>query len=196
LKTRVPISITPKIIELCHKLVPEARPMDVPVRPTKGAKPFECFANVRDKILASGGSIQHGWAIWEWPGTLVEAEFHAVWKDANGVAECVSLARNGEKQILFLADPVKVYEGTQTPNERLALRNDPVVAEYIRVATERDELFRRPDIILSNPELQHLQSKLVLLTRKLGGGRGHEKTPKERAEERKKKKGKGKNRNK
>jgi hypothetical protein len=186
LKTRTPVTITPQIMELCQGLVPDVRPMRVSVRPIRGARYLECFGNVQEKIKVSGGGIQHGWVIGEWPGIIVEAEFHAIWKDANGAYECVTPRVPRETQILFLPDPVKVYVGIPTPNQRLALRNDGVVQEFIRVATERDEMYCRPDVDPSNAELRCLQLKVDQLVIQLGGGVAPARTPKERAEERKK----------
>ncbi len=44
----------------------------------------QCYQNVRAHVTQLGGSIQLGWILCWWPGHLVEALHHAVWRDPKG----------------------------------------------------------------------------------------------------------------
>ena len=83
--TRTPTSLTTKILELCHELNPSGQPVFIRITPDPGAELNDCFATVQRKVSAEGGRIQFGWAIWEWPNVLAEAEHHAVYEPPAGL---------------------------------------------------------------------------------------------------------------
>ena len=130
----------PKLIhqhvrDLCERIVPGGTAVRVPVRVTRGAQINECFPNVQSKIRADGGSIQHGWTIWERPGLLIEGEFHGVWVSPDGRFVDVSPKLDGETEILFLPDPVEAFDEAnpmRRDNIRLAEYDHPVVHEFLR----------------------------------------------------------------
>lgn len=63
-----------------------------------------CADGVLEKVKNDGGDIRYGWTIWEWPGVLLTAEFHAVWTDQSNALIDVTPKPHGEKQILFVPD--------------------------------------------------------------------------------------------
>lgn len=63
-----------------------------------------CSDGVRQKVAADGGSIAFGWTIWEWPGVMLTAEFHAVWRNEAGEMLDVTPKPGGEDRILFVPD--------------------------------------------------------------------------------------------
>jgi SEC-C motif len=117
-------------------VVPGANPVFVEVRPRNGALASEGFANVRAQVAAAGGSTVHGWTIWEWPSVMIEAEFHAVWKAPDGRLLDVSPPPHGERRMVFIPDPNRVFEGRQIPNVRAPLADDPTIREFITLSDE------------------------------------------------------------
>jgi len=135
-----PKEIGDSLMRLRSKIGVETQPVFVPVRDTDGHQPGDCFFNVRRKISRDGGGIQHGWTIWEAPDKLIEGEFHAVWVDQDGALIDITPKIDGEREILFIPDPQRVYEEKPIDNIRLALSDDPAIKEDIRVNEEMSKL--------------------------------------------------------
>jgi hypothetical protein len=128
-----PKAITPEILELCKKLDDTQTPVFVPVRPVAGAIVDECYHNVRGHVEKRGGSIQHGWIIWEHPEVIIEGTFHACWKDLSGQFVDITPKRDRETEILFLPDSTRVYKNEPVDNVRLILTKNPtLVAQFKR----------------------------------------------------------------
>ncbi|HWR51924.1 MAG TPA: SEC-C metal-binding domain-containing protein [Bryobacteraceae bacterium] len=64
---------------------------------------------------------------------MIEAEFHAVWRDSAGQLTDVTPRVDGEKNVLFLPDPSQNWDGRQVNNRRRSMRDDPLVHEFIAV---------------------------------------------------------------
>lgn len=140
---RTPGVITPELLRLTDRVVPGAVPLFVPVRLTSDGLINECFENARRQVARLKGSVQHGWALWEWSGKMIEAEFHAVWRQPGGSLIDVSPRSDGETQILFIPDPSRVFEGKQINNVRVALGDDPRIHEYIALADRHFDILNR-----------------------------------------------------
>ena len=114
-------------------------PMPVWLRPqpVAGARDSECFRNAALAVRRAGGAVQHGWTIWEFPGKVLCAEFHAVHRTREGELRCVTLPCNREPRILFVPDPVRVYARCPVPNLRVVL--DPTDAVIMRTAAFQAE---------------------------------------------------------
>jgi hypothetical protein len=132
--TRTPRVLTPKLRTLANDIVPGLDPVYVPVRPMIGSSLNECFANVDTMVRLEGGFAVFGWALWEWPGVMIEAEFHSVWQSPSGELLDISPRVGEETDILFLPDPTRVWNERQVNNHRRALRDDPIVHEFISIA--------------------------------------------------------------
>lgn len=92
----------------------------------------ECFNNVSKYIEVNGGEIQYGWSIWEtFPDVMIEAEFHAVWKDNYGRLYDITPKKDGKSEMLFLPDTVKTYDGRQVNNVRVPLVENNIVKLFI-----------------------------------------------------------------
>jgi hypothetical protein len=124
---------------MAQKIAPGQEPLYVPVRPSPGSKPSECFENVRALVASSGGSAVIGWQMWEWTGVLLEAEFHAVWQSPAGELVDITPKEGAEDKILFFRDESRTYDGIYVDNYRMPLRSDPLIEHFI-IASE--ELFR------------------------------------------------------
>jgi len=100
---------------------------------------------VRNQIEAHGGSVCYGWQIWEWPNVLINAEFHAVWKDPSGSLVDITPKPPPIQRILFLPDPTREYDGRQVNNVRRPLRNDPAIKRFIKDCDREFEISNRGD---------------------------------------------------
>lgn len=136
MNTTTPVIISKQIRDLCEKINPECKPFYIKVNPDKNSIPLECFENVRLMVREQGGTIQHGWSVWEWPTVFVEAEFHAVWISTSG--EFVDITPNdyGVNKILFLPDRDKTFTDQRVDNVRISLRNDPNIIEFLKNAEQ------------------------------------------------------------
>lgn len=143
--TRAPKQISGPILELARHLVPGESLTFLDIRPREDGIPNECFGTVERQVHDAGGSVQHGWAIWEWPNVMVEAEFHAVWRAPNGSLIDVTPRTDTETHILFLPDPNRKFEGNSIDNVRMPLRNDPRIHEFIKLAKQKYEILNRGD---------------------------------------------------
>jgi hypothetical protein len=131
-KIRTPSEITPPIRLLCEQVTGSDLPFYVESRTRLGAVFQECFSNVAAEVAASGGSILHGWQIQEWPGILVQAEFHAVWVSlVEGQYLDVSPQSGILQRILFLPDPSRVYDGERVATVYLPLTRDRLARDMI-----------------------------------------------------------------
>jgi len=135
-----PQAVSEHVYRLRDKLGLATTPVFVPVRPRDGCSFLRCFHNVREWVTAQGGSVQHGWLVWETLGQLIEGEFHAVWVAPDGALEDITPQRDGETRVLFIPDPDRVYENRPVGNVRLPLVQDPELARTIRFHEQLDLL--------------------------------------------------------
>lgn len=139
------------------------------------AVPLECFANANEVAKMRGGDVVYGWRIIETlPGVLMEAEFHAVWRDTNGVLHEVSPPiLQGVNRTLFLADTNRIYTGKQVDNLRIALRKDRLIEKFIKCskrwfkALNEGELAARYGDIILTSELRKIQAERELLEKEI-----------------------------
>ncbi|OFZ53607.1 MAG: hypothetical protein A3D92_20775 [Bacteroidetes bacterium RIFCSPHIGHO2_02_FULL_44_7] len=155
---------SPEIIALCQKIAPGQKALYLEIKPVEGAIVNECYGNVDKAIQKSGGSVQYGWQIWEtMPDVMAEAEFHAVWKDINGnLHDVTPKEMPGITKILFLPDPARSYSGRQIDNIRIALKDDPLVHDFIKNAESYFEITNRGELadyhgeLVATPEMKKL----------------------------------------
>lgn len=144
MKIRVPKRITKEIEEMCHEINPDRQPIYLTVDSKLSASNEEdCLENVARKIMKDGGNFQFGWAIWEWPEVMLEAEFWAVWVNHDGQWVDVTPRARGEK-VLFIADDKTKFEGKPIDSIVKPLIEHPLVLQYIelnqRIWRQTDEL--------------------------------------------------------
>lgn len=159
-----PTQITSEVRSFCNQIVEKSIPFYLPVEPDSKSLKLECFPNVETFITKNGGSIQYGWRIGEWSGIMLEAEFHAVWRSPNGNYRDVTPF--SEKQILFLPDNTRVYQGRQISNVRLALSNNPLVHQFIEVQDKIFEEINKGELAEKHDEIR-LSSFLIQRSREL-----------------------------
>ena len=121
------------LLAFCQQLVTNISPKYIPNCVAIDSQKGDCFHNVAKYQSQYGGDVQYGWCLWETPGLILQAEFHAVWRSATG--ELVDLTPHHqilEKGIiLFLPDNTRSYEGIRVNNQRIALLDDPVIHNYL-----------------------------------------------------------------
>lgn len=138
-----PRAITSNVLSLCRELVPDPKPVFIPVTPEPNAKSLDCFPVVTCHAEEHGGSVCYGWQIWETPGFMIEAEFHAIWRDPRGGLHDITPKRLPVTEILFLPDPVKKYDGRQVNNVRRPLSDDPRIKPFFDLCDKEFELLDR-----------------------------------------------------
>jgi len=134
-----PSRITADIRRLCRRIGGLDESVFVEVSPRASSPLANCFMDVRMQVEKRGGSIQHGWTLWEWPGIFAEGEFHAVWRSPDGLLLDVSPKQDGERRILFAPDPKRVFVERRVDNIRMPIGRDPRIIELIAV----NEQFQR-----------------------------------------------------
>ena len=134
-----PGRITPAVRKFCRKISIQ-EPFYIDVTPIPGAEPLDCFETVKRKIMRDGGIIQYGWQIWEWPAIMIEAEFHAIWVSPDNRYVDVTPKQINVTNVLFLPDPVRTYTGQRVDNIRMALADDPLIHEFIKLSNRISEL--------------------------------------------------------
>ena len=130
-KVRTPPKINDPILGFCKALSPLA-PEYVNLKRVPGALEDECFPNVSGYVKTHGGSIQYGWTVWEKQYLYLEAEFHACVRDGDRLFD-VTPKRDGEQTVLFLPDPVAVWDEKRVPNRFESLSDNPLAVEYTAV---------------------------------------------------------------
>lgn len=158
-----PRAISDPVSQLCRELSPAAHPQYLRVTPEQGAQPDDSFGIVERHVERHGGSVRYGWRIWEWPGVMIEAEFHAVWEDASGQLHDLTPAPQPVDTILFLPDPARAPNGKPLNSVRRALSARPEIQNYIQAADAEFELMNRGpraeqygEITLSGEDAQEL----------------------------------------
>jgi hypothetical protein len=138
-----PREISGPVLDLCRELVVDAAPVWVKVTPALGAAVNDCFPTIEGHVREQGGKARYGWQMWEWPGVMVEGEFHAVWEDPSGALHDLTPKAVPTDRILFLPDPARRYEGRQVDNVRRAVSSDPAVQRLIETTAAEFEFINR-----------------------------------------------------
>jgi len=138
-----PSRITADVRRLCRRIGQVSEPVFVEVGHPVDSRLNDCFMDVRMQVDDHGGSIQHGWTIWEWPGVFSEAEFHAVWRTPEGRLLDVTKKKDGEDRILFAPDPYRVFENKRIDNIRMVIGRDPRIKELLQLHERFQRLINR-----------------------------------------------------
>ncbi len=157
------------VIDFCSSICAHSAPVIVECSPAQGSAENECFELVRAKVQEFGGDQIFGWAVWEKPGVFIEAEFHSVWKQPNGIYLDIN-PRNPAfniKEILFVPDGKIKYEEKQIDNIRKSLVNDSDVIRFLYLSTKRFQILNRGkrayehgEISLPNKEMKEYQKTM------------------------------------
>ena len=144
---RTPPIINTPVINLCTQINKESKPIFLDVEAKPHSVELDCYANVSQQIAQEEGRVQYGWQLWEWPGVMIEAEFHAIWVDKDGKLHDITPKTNKRiTKILFLPDDSRTYEGRQIDNVRIPLQEDPLIHEFIDNAHRYFEAMNRGEL--------------------------------------------------
>lgn len=162
------------MLTLCQSVVgKDCTPIYLEIDPVEHAKSGNCFPAVEHQVQAYGGSACYGWRIWELSRVFVEAEFHAIWRDPEDRLREITPDPDGLTQILFLPDPVRVYEGKQVNNIRQAIFDDPSVHEFFQACDDWFNLMNRGDramqhlIVLEESEVAAIEMRKAMAMSKI-----------------------------
>ena len=138
MKTICPLEISAKISEFCST-ISSSKPLYIPVIPEDYSVAGNCYYNVMKKVSYDGGSMQYGWAIWEWPDVMLEGEFHAVWISPQG--NLIDITPNIENKILLLPDNSISYDFNlrkKIPNKRKIITSNSTLKHIIELIGKRE----------------------------------------------------------
>ena len=164
-----PLTITPEVEDFAELLTSRRDVVQMRCRTHKSAVVNECFDAVADYIAIHGGERVLGWFIGEWPGVLLLAELHAVWRSEEG--RWLDVARHPipRARILFVPDERAEIPEIQEPNRYHALSDDDLVARYIHseeaahlAADPNSKYMNLADSRLQEAQLHLLRSKAAL----------------------------------
>ncbi len=119
-----------EVIRLLDYMAAPFEPIELLIRPKKGAEISDCTNIIQEHIKEKGGKIVYGWQIWK-SCITVEAEFHAVWENNKGDLVDLTPKPNGFTHILFAEDDRIIYEGKQIDTIRLNITNNVLVDHFI-----------------------------------------------------------------
>lgn len=142
IRETTPVRITQAIIDFCASITSDSSPEYIDVCPAPWAALNECFNNVSRMVKQYGGSMISGWSVWQRGNMLLDAEAHAIWRTPDGKLIDITPHNYNEKRILFLFDSSVCYQGITIPSHRQALTDSPLVAEFIRLYSERDHIMQ------------------------------------------------------
>lgn len=157
--------ISPLIIEACRTVVANPNPVHVPVRLDVYSNDEDCHRNVAEKIRRDGGRASSGWVIWEIPDWEIQLEFHSVWQGNQGSPVDVSPPLHGGPEVLFLPDPIRVYEGRNISSIHYPYDDSERCREYVDVADKINRVIFPPGKPGKSPfvptaEMAALQARL------------------------------------
>ncbi len=141
-----PREITPTIKSFASQLKEGVEPSFLPVRNDAHGLYGYCSDGVLEKIKHDGGGIRFGWTIWEWPGVLFTAEFHAVWIAPTGELIDITPKPANEKRILFVPDDSYAadFDFDKRPlNKRMSAVETPDPAAYAAARIREMKLAQR-----------------------------------------------------
>jgi len=82
--------------------------------------------------------------IWEIPDWEIQLEFHSVWQSNQGSLVDLSPPLHGGTEVLFLPDPVRVYEGRNISSIHYPYDASERCREYVDVADKINRLIFPP----------------------------------------------------
>src|SRR4051794_24626779 len=79
-----PTILSQDLAALVEHLVAGGKPLTLTRSAPPEARPIDAFETVERRIIEKGGTSCYGWLLWECQRLYLEAEFYAVWRDAQG----------------------------------------------------------------------------------------------------------------
>jgi hypothetical protein len=111
-------------------------PVYVDILPDSNFAYGECFNNVLKYIEKYGGKLVCGWQFYELT-YMIEAEFHGVWQNPEGILVDITPREYKVDKILFIQDKTLVFDGIRRDNFRYNKLNNPLVDDIIELEKRR-----------------------------------------------------------
>lgn len=140
--TTTPSGINKHVRSLRDKIASPIEPVFVRVQARSDSRSSECIEATAKHVSEFGGSSVFGWQVWEWPGILIEGEFHAVWRSPDGEFLDVSKKDDNENLVLFIPDPRLTYNGETIDNIRIHIGENPKIKQLISMKERFYRLFK------------------------------------------------------
>ena len=156
----VPQFDAPHVQTFCTEISSADQPLRVICQPQFDQSVNDCFSIVARQVSSHGGSMAIGWAIWEWPGVFIEAEFHAVWASPEAMLVDLNPRTMFVPEILFLSDPARQYEGRSIDNIRKPLVRDNDLIRYLFIFRRQFEILNKGDLAYQYGEISLLPGAL------------------------------------
>ncbi|MBY6206907.1 MULTISPECIES: hypothetical protein [Halomonas] len=152
----------------CYEVLPRVAPRYVLHQAVAGAEVAQCFRAVEMQVRIYGGEQVVGWALWVWPKVMIEAEWHAVWRDPEGVLMDITPRPPGMRlgKIAFLLDADGRGKGEARGNIRKNLAGGgrrALVDRYIAQAERAEVALHRADDPEQDAVCREEQHKLLEL---------------------------------
>ncbi|QIB50364.1 hypothetical protein [Pseudomonas sp. OIL-1] len=154
------------VMEFCSSICAHSAPMIVECSPAHGTAENECFELVGRKVQELGGSQVFGWAVWEKPGVFIEAEFHSVWQQPNGMYLDINPRNpifNIKTNIVRSGQENKIQRKTNRQYSQ-SLVNDNDVIRFLYLSAKRFQILNRGkrayehgEVSLPNKEIKEYQ---------------------------------------
>ena len=164
IRLQTPKSVTSEMHSLAAECGADTGPLFIQITPDPDAQVDECHWNTKRRIEREGGEAVYGWVIWLAPSMYLEAMFHCVWQDQNGVLHDLTPDGDGEAQRLFFRSTSQTYDGRTLPSRWLPLSNSELVLDACAMFKEASDLHcsyshgqQFPESVYA--EIQSLQSE-------------------------------------
>ncbi len=147
MNVQAPASVSPLLEKHCEEVSPGHTPVHIDIEPQPGALIDQCFPNAEAMVEKEGGTVEYGWSVFVWPRVWHEFQFHAVWRDRNGVLHDPTPRVDGEKVVLFLPSN-QPYTGETLGTRLFSVSKNPTVETLIQTFEEKFQI----QIAHSGPE--------------------------------------------
>ena len=130
---QTPDTVSEVVLAACRTVVSNPNPVHVPVRLEAYSRPDDCHRNVAEKVRRDGGEVLFGWVVWEIPEWSIRLEFHSIYRTPQGRLLDVSPPLHEGQIVLFLHDPVRVYEGINIATAHYPYNNSEFCREHVAI---------------------------------------------------------------
>ena len=133
--------VTNRALAICKTIREDAKPEMIRYQKVRGLPQGECFYNVRNHLAKHGGEVVDGWAVWEHPPLLVQAEFHSAWLRPDGVlVDLTPPLHQGCWTTFLRAVDGEVYEGRNKNVVYLPYEESDLAIRFVELSKRWIEL--------------------------------------------------------
>ena len=149
-----PKQIDKTVEKFCKTVKYGSVPKYVKVCPWSEAIINECVPNVNNYLKTNEGKVLTGWAVWLHPMCMIEAEFHVIYQDKNGVLIDITPHKGNPDKILFLEDNTIIYNGCQINSIRKNISKSKLIDKFINNQNRVFEITNKGKLKHNNGEIR------------------------------------------